>query len=76
MEKKFFGLLLLLLFFFASEMNMVAEVEGFTCSKPSKYFRGFCNNSCKDACNDENWPIGNCVGFLGNKCECRKPSPC
>ncbi|KAL8489541.1 hypothetical protein ACS0TY_025450 [Phlomoides rotata] len=35
MEKKLFGVLLLLLFLFASEMNMVAEVEGATCRKPS-----------------------------------------
>ncbi|KMT07488.1 hypothetical protein BVRB_6g151050 [Beta vulgaris subsp. vulgaris] len=75
MEKKFFGLLLLLLFLFASDMNMVVEVDGATCAKPSKFFKGGCfsvisDSACKKACSQENWPIGICVPVF--RCECRR----
>ncbi|KAL8489538.1 hypothetical protein ACS0TY_024965 [Phlomoides rotata] len=70
MEKKLFGLLLLLLFLFASEMKMV---DGATCKKPSKFFKGACGRDadCEKACDQENWPAGVCVPFL--RCECRRP---
>ncbi|KMS99801.1 hypothetical protein BVRB_1g020540 [Beta vulgaris subsp. vulgaris] len=73
MEKKFFGLLLLLLFVFASELNMVAEVQGATCRKPSMYFSGACfsDTNCQKACNREDWPNGKCL--VGFKCECQRP---
>ncbi|KMT16885.1 hypothetical protein BVRB_2g043600 [Beta vulgaris subsp. vulgaris] len=75
MEKKFFGLCLLLLFLFASEMNMMVEVDGANCAKPSKYYRGPCFNSisikaCTQRCSQENWPIGLCNGL---RCECQRP---
>ncbi|KNA13408.1 hypothetical protein SOVF_117290 [Spinacia oleracea] len=73
MEKKFFGLFLVLLVFFASEMNMVVEVDGATCAKPSKFFKGICgfDRDCVKACSQENWPGGACVPPY--RCECRRP---
>ncbi|KAL2943746.1 Defensin-like protein AX2 [Bienertia sinuspersici] len=73
MEKKFFGVMLLLLFLFASEMNMVAKVEGARCRKPSKYFKGLCGSdkACTTACGQESWPAGRCI--VGFRCECQRP---
>ncbi|XP_021851330.1 defensin-like protein AX1 [Spinacia oleracea] len=75
MEKKYFGLLFLVLFFFASEMKMVVEVEGATCAKPSKFFKGGCFSgfstpACRNACSQEGWPTGICVPVF--RCECRR----
>ncbi|KAL2925911.1 hypothetical protein RDABS01_001199 [Bienertia sinuspersici] len=41
MEKKFFGVMLLLLFLFASEMNMVAKVEGARCRNQASISKVF-----------------------------------
>ncbi|KMT13420.1 hypothetical protein BVRB_4g083750 [Beta vulgaris subsp. vulgaris] len=72
MEKKYFGFMLLLLFLFASEMNMVVEVDGAICGrKPSKFFDGPCifAKSCKQECVRENWPEGKCISDF--RCECQ-----
>ncbi|KMT18402.1 hypothetical protein BVRB_2g025520 [Beta vulgaris subsp. vulgaris] len=76
MEKKFFWLSVLLLFLLTSEMNMVVEVDGKTCAKPSKYYKGGCFSTisvsaCKKTCSRENWPDGDCV--FPYRCECRRP---
>ncbi|KAL8152786.1 hypothetical protein V2J09_010565 [Rumex salicifolius] len=72
--KKFFGLFLLFLIVFASGIgiNMV-QVEG-QCTKPSKYYHGYCVSGCTSACKKENWPEGSCVGSIFNlKCVCERP---
>ncbi|KAL8167999.1 hypothetical protein V2J09_009498 [Rumex salicifolius] len=76
MGQKIVALLLVFVMLLASGTNM-REVEGATCEKPSKYYKGFCgiDQGCAKTCQRESWPGGYCKnkGFFNVACVCTRP---
>ncbi|CAO2834592.1 unnamed protein product [Amaranthus hypochondriacus] len=78
MENKLIRIVLFIVLLLLASENKMIEVEGATCAKPSKYFKGVCggNGACRNACSREGWPSGRCIGpkvLIFQKCQCERP---